>query len=286
MYGNGGKLEFEIRERNGVGRLLSRSNSSRKNCLLISIFLSSANSVPLFYESRAFGRSCRARARARSGVEEKKLDYFSEFISEGGKEKGGLDESDDGVGGGRGSRKRGGLCCQAAHWRKQCWYAAGNHGSRAQVRHLVNLLIIIVFLLLLLFFFFLVVTVVLFLRAFGIGVFSYSSPSSSSSSSSPSHFFFSVLGFSPPLPPPPPPHHHHHFFILLLLLCRRPSFVFGIRSFSSSSSLSSSSSSLWSSYFVYRVRSRGLEVCTGGKNGYRYEFPCFLQTLPISLYLI
>jgi len=98
-----------------------------------------------------------------------------------------------------------------------------------------------------------------------------------------SFFFLSVLGFSPPLPPP---HYHHHFFILLLLLCRRPSFVFGIRSFSSSSSLSSSSSSLWSSYFVYRVRSRGLEVCTGGKNGYRYEFPCFLQPLPISLYLI
>lgn len=89
MYGTGGKLEFEIRERNGVGRLLSRSNSSRKNCRLISFFLSSANSVPLFYESRAFGRSCRARARARSGVEEKKLDYFSEFISEGGKERGG-----------------------------------------------------------------------------------------------------------------------------------------------------------------------------------------------------
>jgi hypothetical protein len=42
-------------------------------------------------------------------VEEKKLDY-SEFIIEGGKESG-VDESDDGVGGGRGSRKRGGLCC-------------------------------------------------------------------------------------------------------------------------------------------------------------------------------
>jgi hypothetical protein len=195
MYGTGGKLEFEIRERNGVGRLFESHKFFAEELPLISFFLSSANSVPLFYESRAFGRSCRARARARSGVEEKKLDYFSEFISEGGKEKGGLDESDDGGVGGRGGRKRGGLCCQAQHWRKQCWYAAGNHGSRAQVRHLVNLLIIIVFLLLLLllllfFFFFLVVTVVLFLRAFGIGVFSNSSPSSSSSSSSPSHFFF------------------------------------------------------------------------------------------------
>jgi len=191
-----------------------------------------------------------------------------------------VDESDDGVGGGRGSRKRGGLCCQAAHWRKQCWSAAGNHGSRAQVRHLVKLLIIIVFLFVF-FFFFLVVTVVLFLRAFGIGVFSYLSPSSSSSSSSsPSPIFSFVLEFSPP----PLPHHHH---FLVLLLRRRPSFVFGIRFFSSSSSLSSSSSSsLWSSYFVSRVRSRGLEVCTGGKNRYRYEFPCFLQPLPISLYLI
>jgi hypothetical protein len=29
-----------------------------------------------------------------------------------------------------------------------------------------------------------------------------------------------------------------------------------------------------------------LEVCTGGKNRYRYEFPSFLQPLPDSLYLI
>ncbi len=282
MYGNGGKLEFEIRERNGVARLFSRSISSRKNCRSIRFtffceFGSCSN--PLFYESRAFGDRVEL---GRAVVWKRKSWIIQNLLAKVGR-RGGVDESDDGVGGGRGSRKRGGLCCQGAYWRKQCWSAAGNHGSRAQVRHLVKLLIIIVFLV---FFFFLVVTVVLFLRAFGIGVFSYLSPSSSSSSSSssPSHIFFlSVLGFSPP---PPPPHHHHHHFHILLLLLRRPSFVFGIRSFSSSSSLSSSSSSLWSSYFVSRVRSRSLEVCTGGKNRYRYEFPSFLQPLPDSLYLI
>jgi hypothetical protein len=181
----------------------------------LSFVLSSASSVLSAKRSSTsrglWAIGCRARARARSGVEEKKLDS-SEFISEGGEGERGVDESDDGVGSGRGSRKRGGLCCRAAHWRKQCWSAAGNHGSRAQVRHLVKLLIIIVFLIFFFFFIF-VLTVVLFLRAFGIGVFSYSSPSSSSSSSS-----------SP-----------------------SPNFSFGIRVFSSSSSSSSSSFSYSSS---------------------------------------
>ncbi len=87
MYGNGGKLEFEIRERNGVGRLLSRSNSSRKNWW--SIFWSSVLVANRSSTSRGLwvivSSSC---ARARSGVEENKLDY-SEFFSEGGKERGG-----------------------------------------------------------------------------------------------------------------------------------------------------------------------------------------------------
>jgi len=186
MYGTGGKLEFEIRERNGVGRRLSRSNSSRKNYR--SIFLSSV--LVAFRSSTSRGLwVIVSSSRARAVVwKRKSWIIFQNLLAKVGRRERGVDESDDGVGGGRGSRKRSGLCCQAAHWRKQCWSAAGNHGSRAQVRHLVNLLIIIVFLF---FFFFLVVTVVLFLRAFGIGVFSYSSPSSSSSSSSsPSHIFF------------------------------------------------------------------------------------------------
>lgn len=58
IYGTGAKLEFEIRERNGVGHHLSRSISSPKNCRLISFFLSfirefGSFSKTLFYESRA-----------------------------------------------------------------------------------------------------------------------------------------------------------------------------------------------------------------------------------------
>jgi hypothetical protein len=77
------------------GRHLSRSICSRKNWRLISFF----SFLPFFrefcsfsktlcYESWALGDWVLiSRARARSGVEEKKLDS-SEFISEGGKERG------------------------------------------------------------------------------------------------------------------------------------------------------------------------------------------------------